>query len=85
MEKNKILEIINSVSVNRAIDQGACLRFLHHYIYERKGKHVSNEEFIALQHIFSIEKMLIAAVDYYKSKFNIVELYSKEGKLLKIF
>ena len=83
MNKEQIVNIINSLEVHKTIDQNDAINFLSHYIYSTKGKYVSYSEIINLTHVFAFENMLRDAAGYFKKALNLLTV-SRHNEILKV-
>lgn len=87
MDKEFIIDLLKCSNSNQfPIDK--VVKLLTDYcVLEHNKSVIDTNNFIniLLSNPAIISHYINTAVDYYKKKFNINELYSKEGKLLQIF
>ena len=87
MDKEFIIDLSKCLSSNQ-LPVDKVVKLLTDYCVLEHNKSVTDtNNFISLLlcNPTAIHHYINIAVDYYKKKFNISELYSKEGKLLQIF
>lgn len=81
MDKDTYLEIYNSIKLNRNLDKNKLVNLLYDYCISTNRDKQKSEVFISIllnnPHILS--SILDRILNHYKSKYEIVEVYSKQN------
>lgn len=87
MDKEFIINVLKRLNSNQLLIDDVAVLLTEYCVVEHNKPVTGTNNFISI--ILSnpiIESACVnAALNYYKRKFSICELYSKEGKLLQIF
>ena len=87
MDKEFIINILKCLNSNQLQINDVTILLTDYCVVEHNKSVTDTNNFISiiLNNPIIISTYVSIALDYYKRKFNICELYSKEGKLLQIF
>ena len=87
MDKEFIIDVLNCLKSNRLPIDKVTKVLTDYCILEHNKSVTDTSNFInaIISNPIIISHYIDIALDYYKRKFNISVLYSKEGKLLQIF
>ena len=87
MDKEFIINLLKCLNSNQLQINDVTILLTDYCVAEHNKPVTATNKFISiiLSNPIIISTYVNTALDYYKRKFNIYELYSKEGKLLQIF
>ena len=87
MDKEFIINLLKCLNSNQLQINDVTILLTDYCVVEHNKSVTDTNKFISiiLSNPIIISTYINIALDYYKRKFNIYELYSKEGKLLQIF
>lgn len=87
MDKEFIINLLKCLNSNQLQINDVTILLTDYCVVEHNKSVTDTNNFISiiLNNPIIISTYVSIALDYYKRKFNICELYSKEGKLLQIF
>ena len=87
MDKEFIINLLKCLNSNQLQINDVTILLTDYCVVEHNKSVTDTNKFmsIILSNPIIISTYVNIALDYYKRKFNIYELYSKEGKLLQIF
>ena len=87
MDKEFIINLLKCLNSNQLQINDVTILLTDYCVVEHNKPVIDTNKFISiiLSNPIIISTYVSIALDYYKRKFNICELYSKEGKLLQIF
>lgn len=87
MDKEFIINLLKCLNSNQLQINDVTILLTDYCIVEHNKSVTATNNFISiiLNNPIIVSTYISIALDYYKRKFNICELYSKEGKLLQIF
>lgn len=87
MDKEFIINLLKCLNSNQLQTNDVTILLTDYCVVEHNKSVTDTNKFISiiLSNPIITSTYVNIALDYYKRKFNIYELYSKEGKLLQIF
>ena len=87
MDKEFIINVLKCLNSNQLQTNDVTILLTDYCVVEHNKSVTDTNNFISiiLSNPIIMSTYVNTALDYYKRKFNIYELYSKEGKLLQIF